>query len=127
HDLRSPLNSIAGYLETLNKFELSDEERQSLERNLLDETKGMQVMLNNLLSWTKAQMDGGAHVNLAKQNLSGIISDSLLLQQAAANRKAILIQNEVETGLEVNADSDMLKLVVQNLVNNSIKFTPPGG
>lgn len=127
HDLRSPLNSIAGYLETLNKFELSDEERQSLERNLLDETKGMQVMLNNLLSWTKAQMDGGTHVNLAKQNLSGIISDSLLLQQAAANRKAILIQNDVETGLEVNADNDMLKLVVQNLVNNSIKFTPPGG
>lgn len=127
HDLRSPLNSIAGYLETLNKFELSDEERQSLERNLLDETKGMQVMLNNLLSWTKAQMDGGAHVNLAKQNLSRIITESLMLQQAAANRKAIFIQNEVETGLEVNADNDMLKLVVQNLVNNSIKFTPSGG
>lgn len=37
HDLRSPLNSIAGYLETLNEFELSTKERQSLERILLDE------------------------------------------------------------------------------------------
>ena len=127
HDLRSPLNSISGYLETLNEFELSDEERQSLERHLLDETKGMQVMLHNLLSWTKAQMDGGAHVNLSRLNLSDSIAEYLTMQEAAAGRKSITIHTKVDPDLEVDADRDMLKLVIQNLVNNSIKFTPNGG
>jgi len=127
HDLRSPLNSIAGYLETLNEFELSDEERESLERHLLDETKSMQVMLHNLLSWTKAQMEGGAYVNLSKLNLSASIDDCLTMQEAAARRKSITIQTNIDPDLEVNADRDILKLVIQNLVNNSIKFTPNGG
>lgn len=127
HDLRSPLNSIAGYLETLNEFELSDEERQSLERHLLDETKSMQVMLHNLLSWTKAQMDGGTKVNLTKINLSAGLAECLSLQQAAAARKSILIHTRVDPEMVLYADRDMLKLVIQNLVNNAIKFTPSGG
>lgn len=127
HDLRSPLNSIAGYLETLNEFELSDEERHFLERNLLDETKGMQVMLHNLLSWTKAQMDEGAHVNFTKLNLSSTVNDCINLQQSAAGRKSIMVKTSVDPALEINADSVMLKMVIQNLLNNSIKFTPIGG
>ncbi|HUH18703.1 HAMP domain-containing sensor histidine kinase [Albibacterium sp.] len=127
HDLRSPLNSITTYLETLNGYELSAEERQFLEKNLLNETKNMQVMLHNLLSWTKSQMDGGTSVNLVRLNLSEMVADCLLIQQTAAKIKSVAIYADVDPSLELYADTDMLKLVIQNLVNNAIKFTPAGG
>lgn len=127
HDLRSPLNSIAIFLETLNEYELSVEERRFLESNLLNETKNTQVMLHNLLNWTKSQMDGGASVNMVKLNLSEVVSNCLLVQQAAADIKAVAIVVNIDPSVELTADMDMLKLVIRNLVNNAIKFTHPGG
>ena len=127
HDLRSPLNSIAIFLETLNEHELSPEERRFLESNLLNETKNTQLMLHNLLNWTKSQMDGGTSVNMVRLNLSEVVSTCLLVQQAAAKIKNVAIDVNIDPSIELNADLDMLKLVIRNLINNAIKFTLPGG
>lgn len=127
HDLRSPLNSIAIFLETLNEHELSPEERRFLENNLLNETKNTQLMLHNLLNWTKSQMDGGSSVTMVRLNLSEVVSTCLLVQQAAASIKNVTIDVNVDPSIEFNADRDMLKLVIRNLINNAIKFTQPTG
>jgi len=127
HDLRSPLNSIAIFLETLHEYKLSPEERRFLESNLLNETKNTQMMLHNLLNWTKSQMDGGNSVNMLKLNLSEIVRSCLLVQQASANIKAVKINVDIDQNIELTADLDMLKLVIRNLINNAIKFTPAGG
>lgn len=127
HDLRSPLNSIASFLEILHEYGLSTEERRFLEKSLLNETKNTQVMLHNLLNWTKSQMDGGTTVNMVRLNLSEVVSTCLLVQQASADIKAIAITVNIDPSTELNADLDMLKLVIRNLINNAIKFTPTGG
>lgn len=127
HDLRSPLNSITNFLETLNEYDLSAEERRFLERNLLNETKNTQVMLQNLLNWTKSQMHGGTSVNMVKLNLSGVVKTCLLVQQSAADIKNITICVNIDPSIELTADLDMLKLVILNLINNAIKFTLPNG
>lgn len=127
HDLRSPLNSIAIFLETLNEHELSADERQFLESNLLNETKNTQVMLHNLLNWTKSQMDGGISVNMVSVNLSEVVLTCLLVQQSAADIKNVSIRVNIDSSIELNADLDMLKLVIRNLINNAIKFTLPEG
>ncbi|SDK59099.1 Signal transduction histidine kinase [Pedobacter sp. ok626] len=127
HDLRSPLNSIAIFLETLNEHELSADERRFLESNLLNETKNTQVMLHNLLNWTKSQMDGGISVNMVNLNLSEVVSTCLLVQHAAADIKNVVIRVNIDPEIELSADLDMLKLVIRNLINNAIKFTLPGG
>nr|WP_068888840.1 HAMP domain-containing sensor histidine kinase [Pedobacter panaciterrae] len=127
HDLRSPLNSIAIFLETLNEYDIPPQERRFLESKLLDETKNTQVMLHNLLNWTKSQMDGGTTVNMVRLNLSEIVSSCLLVQQAAANIKTVKIGVNIDSSVELIADLDMFKLVIRNLINNAIKFTLPGG
>lgn len=127
HDLRSPLNSIAIFLQTLNDYDLSAEERRYLEGNLLNETKNTQVMLHNLLNWTKSQMEGGISVNRMRLNLSEIVSGCLLVHQATADIKTVEIEVDVDESLELTADQDMLKLVIRNLINNAIKFTLPAG
>ena len=127
HDLRSPLNSIQSFLEVLVDYDMAENEKTEITQSLLRETKNTQVMLFNLLSWTKSQMEGGMKVNLNALKLSEVIEACLKLQHSAALEKMITISNQTDPEVCVLADLDMLKLVVRNLLNNAIKFTRPGG
>ena len=69
----------------------------------------------------------GMSVNLVKLGLEETLEPTLLLQASIAHEKGILLSNSIEKNIMVIADSDMLELVVRNLVSNAIKFTPAGG
>lgn len=126
HDLRSPLSSIQNYLEILDEYRLDEEERLSINKDLLKTTQNTQQMLANLLMWTKSQMEG-VSVNLAAVRLSEVLDTTLLVQKNVAHEKGIQLLNELKNTSPVIADPDMLQLIVRNLVNNAIKFTNPGG
>ncbi|RYE25681.1 MAG: sensor histidine kinase [Sphingobacteriaceae bacterium] len=126
HDLRSPLASIQSYLEVISEFEIGTEEKKKMEQELLLKTKDTEQMLYNMLHWTAGQMDG-IKVNLAEVNLKNTVLPVLQIIQASALEKGITIINLLPGTVTLNADKDMLQLIVRNLVNNAIKFTPPGG
>lgn len=126
HDLRSPLNSIQSFLEISMEVEIEEEEKRSINSSLLKETKYTGQMLINLLSWSKTQMEG-ASVKLLVLNLEWALETTLLLQTSLAEEKGLILNNKLLPNLYVIADSDMLELIVRNLLNNAIKFTPPGG
>jgi len=126
HDLRAPLGSIQNYLEILTDYRLDEEEKKTIEQDLLEKTKNTADMLSNLLSWTMNQMKG-VSVNLKQVNLKSSLRAVVKLQQALARDKGIVLLDLIDDRACVIADSNMLQLVVRNLLNNSIKFTPPGG
>ncbi len=126
HDLRSPLNTIESYLEILTGTGISEEEKKLIEEELLALTKNTSDMLTNMLSWSKSQMEGVA-VKLDTVNISDTLHATLDVQKLIANKKGVLLHYEIPRHLNVKADRDMLQLVVRNLVNNAVKFTPAGG
>jgi two-component system sensor histidine kinase/response regulator len=126
HDLRSPLSSIQNYLEVLSEYDIDESEKKNIQADLLKETKNTQQMLSNLLSWGKSQM-GGVVVNLSEINLKETLMPGLLSQQSMAIEKGIELENDVSDLIFVLADSDMLQLIIRNLINNAIKFTPEKG
>lgn len=127
HDLRSPLNSIQSFLELLLAYDLNEEEKRTIKESLLQETKNTQIMLQNLLSWTKAQMEGGLQVSLTSVPLSKELKVVLELIQISALEKVITVKNEIDPGICIIADVEMIKLVIRNLIINAVKFTPSGG
>ena len=126
HDLRSPLSSIQNFLEISMEVDLDEAERKIIHYSLLKETKYTRQMLINLLSWSKTQMDG-VTVNLINLDLGETLEHTLLMQASLAEEKEITITNLITKDIRVVADHDMLELVIRNLVNNAIKFTPCGG
>jgi two-component system sensor histidine kinase/response regulator len=126
HDLRTPLNSIQSYLELLSVAELGEEESKDLKQRLLEITRDTSSMLTNVLSWSKTQMEG-AHANLISLNVKEAIVNGLNIEQKLAHKKGIEFKIACEDGLTISADKNMFELVLRNLVNNAIKFTPAHG
>ncbi|OJJ16293.1 hypothetical protein BKI52_33915 [marine bacterium AO1-C] len=125
HDLRSPINSIQGVLHLMNSDALSQEEVKMLSKNLNNQVQITQNLLDNLLYWSKLQMQG-LQLNNTQVNLFQVVDNTLHLFRAS-NPKSLDIQNYVREDLEVWADANMLALVIRNLVANAMKFTPEKG
>lgn len=126
HDIKTPLNSIQGYLELLAEVHLSDEERLLLKQQLLEITKNTSSMLTNVLSWSKTQLEG-SHAELVPVNIKQTLANGLNIEHTNAKRKGVTLDVSCEESVTIMADQNMFELVMRNLVNNAIKFTPQDG
>ena len=126
HDLRTPLGSIQGYLELLSEVSLEEAEKQRIEKELLDITMNTSDMLSNLLSWSKAQMDG-VTVRPVVFNLYEVLHKTLENEKTIALNKGIRFDYHIDKTIQLKADIDMMQLIVRNLVSNATKFTNVGG
>ncbi len=126
HDLRAPLSNIQNYLELVTAYGLDQEEREIVEADLLNVTQNTLNMLSKLLVWSKAQMDG-VTVKLCDMNLLETLRNTVELERMLAIKKDITLSYDIDSSITVIADTDMLQLVIRNLISNAIKFTPTGG
>jgi len=125
HDLRSPLNSIQGYLEILNATELSAKDRNEIQHQLHGLTANTSHLLNNLLLWSSKSRN---KLKLKPIDLNEITLEVVDLIEPQAYKKGIEINcTTTAKPVFVQAEKDMLQLVVRNLLNNAVKFTPEKG
>ncbi|MFC5412445.1 sensor histidine kinase [Larkinella bovis] len=126
HDLRSPLASVQQYLEVILETELDPEQKRKTESDLLVVVNHTQDMLTNLLSWSATQMNG-MNVRLVRIPMASLLKPIVEIYKPLAAKKGVQIDFSVDPALTVIADSNMLQLIVRNLIGNAIKFTASGG
>lgn len=126
HDLRSPLHTVKGFMcalesqiDIFSPTEIRDfaiQSQKNIERIL--------ELLENLLQWSLSET-GDLDCKPCNLNLQSAIQNNLELYKEVALDKQIALLSNLEPGLQVKADPNMLDFVLRNLLSNAIKFSNP--
>jgi signal transduction histidine kinase len=129
HDLRTPLSSLSGYLETLllKSTDLNDCERQAYVKIAHENARRLSTMVEELFELAKLDADEvkPQHEQFSMAELVIDVSQKFHL---SAIEKDIQLKVDVdETVPYVNADVGMIERVLDNLIDNALRHTPAGG
>ncbi len=127
HELRTPLTAIQGYLETLLGGALDEPEHA---RRFLEvafrHTERLGRLLNDLTDLSNIEL-GKVALRLAATPLAPVVDSVLGIMAGRAREGGVGLTGAIAPGLGVHADHDRLAQVLINLVDNAVKYTPPGG
>lgn len=124
HDLRSPFAQLKSLMEISLLEELSQEQTNTLLKAINENVDSGISILDNLLSWTSANIDFDSATN--EQNDIREIVDGVLNQLSKQMRdKNLRIINTVENRT-YHFPKAVIEIVLRNLLSNAIKFTPCG-
>ena len=128
HDLKSPFTALLGYTDILVQDfdELSNEEIKEFIGSLHETSRNVFQLLEGLLNWSRIQT-GRMPYEPEIFDLDEICSLVVKLFGKNAERKNVEFKNQINAGIKVFADKEMINGVIRNLVSNAIKFTPTGG
>ncbi|MBM3567923.1 MAG: HAMP domain-containing histidine kinase [Alphaproteobacteria bacterium] len=127
HDLQTPFNVLLGFSEILAEHgpRLGGEKVADYGRAMHDAGRRVHTLLQNLLHWTRLQMDRVAF-DPAPRDLRELVQASLDPLAYVAAAKSIALAVDMPE-LRVRVDSALAELVLRNLVANAIKFSREGG
>lgn len=126
HDLRSPINSCYSLLDIMGQGKLTENEFKELSRTLTVQISDVKDLLNDLLNWSKSQLDE-LTVRKEKVNLQSLVAENFRLFEIQAAPKQLKLNNDLSETEYVIADINMTKIIVRNLISNAIKFSKKGG
>jgi len=126
HDLRSPFTAILQTLDLIRSGEIPAEEQGAVLEDFYHQVNLVTLMVNNLLLWANSQQSG-IKSNLATLNITKTVNGIVSVSNFLAKNKNINLHHNYTGEKWVYADLDHVKIIVQNLVGNAIKFTPEGG
>ena len=134
HELRTPLTSVRSYVEALSDGAWQDKEiAPQFLKVVQDETDRMIRMINDLLSLSR--MDAGTtKLNLEYVNINELFNyilnrfDMIIKKEEDPKKKKYTIERYfTKKDLWVEIDTDKFTQVIDNIMNNAIKYSPDGG
>ncbi|TAD97501.1 MAG: hypothetical protein EAZ97_12410 [Bacteroidetes bacterium] len=126
HDIKSPLNTLKGYLSLVKMGGLTEDELKDWSVMIGEKLEDTENLVENLLNWSKGQMHG-IEARPTIVDLQKIVHENFQLLKASADKKQISLKTNIRQSLFIFVDPDMISLVVRNLISNAIKFTKNGG
>jgi signal transduction histidine kinase len=128
HDLQTPLASIRAILEGLEDDVIEDP--QAIKRYLNTaqrDVRSLSVLIDDLFQMAQLNA-GGFQLDRANASLSDLISDTLESFAELAARQEVKLQGSVESNVDpVFMDTQRIARVLNNLINNALRHTPPSG
>jgi PAS domain S-box-containing protein len=128
HDLRGPFSSLLGLTEVMVEelHQLSMEELKEFTTVMHKTAANLYRLLENLLQWARMQQ-GSIPFNPELHFLQKLVLDFIPLEIDHCKTKGIELIVQIEEGITVFADRNILQSTLLNLISNAVKFTRKGG
>jgi signal transduction histidine kinase len=127
HDIRNPISSLNQVVELINEEVLTVEDFKHIKDRLHAQLKSINILLDNLLNWSKNQLEGELLPNKREINLSDLINQNISLFNEFTKQKQLTIANSVPNDFLVWFDPNHLEVALRNILFNAIKFSFPKG
>jgi len=121
HELKTPISVVKLNLETLQKYTLDPQKQKRLIHTTLEETARLNFLTNNIL--ISSQLEGGGYsISKEELDLSRLLDESIGdFRTRYPDRNFI---TEIEPDTEIKGDALLLQMLINNLVENAIKYAP---
>ena len=129
HELKTPLNAIVGFSELLASPQadfLSDESRADHLRTILDSSRHLQSLINDILDATRIEK-GTMRLVEQEADAAEVVEVAAKMCRDAAERADATIVARIIDSVEIRGDVTRLKQILINLITNAVKFSSPGG
>lgn len=125
HDLRTPLGIISGYAEGLKDGIVSGKDTEEYLKTIIDEATKMNILLTNMLEISKLESDS-INLNLESFNIVRLLQGMVKRFTLEFQNRDLSVEFNLPEYAYVKGDILTLEQVVQNLLSNTLKYTPTG-
>ncbi|HEK9547570.1 TPA: cell wall metabolism sensor histidine kinase VicK, partial [Streptococcus equi subsp. equi] len=132
HELRTPLTSVKSYLEALDEGALKEDIAPSFIKVSLDETNRMMRMISDLLNLSRID-NHVTQLSVEMTNFTAFMTsilnrfDLVKNQHTSTGKSYEIVRDYPITSIWLEIDNDKMTQVIENILNNAIKYSPDGG
>lgn len=122
HDLRGPIGSIYQLYKMMENENEDEFDRKAINTFATENLGKIRLMLENVLVWAKTQMQG-ISVDPIRVNVKMLLNEIYDVVDITASNKSIKLKFDVNESAEFYADLKQSQIIIENVINNAIKFS----
>lgn len=126
HELKTPISVIQNFSAMLQSEGITDDERKQYALKIHAATKRLSILVTDILQLSRLE-NQKIVANKKSYNLSEQLCRCMLGFEQVWEDKNIELNSDLDDGLELNSDENLLDIVWNNLISNALKFTPENG
>ena len=126
HEIKTPIAVIQNYAQLLKSDTLTEQDRKDYSETIYDAANRLNTLITNILRLNRLENQRLTPA-AAPFDLSAQLTECLLGFETVWEEKQIEIEPDIEDGVTVVTDKELLSIVWNNLLSNAFKFTEPGG
>lgn len=127
HELKTPLTSIRGFVETLRSGAVQDADVTAKFLEIIDiEAERLTMLINDILQLSEIE-NRVNDTNISAHKLSDIIAEVVSILQGSADKKGVSLIMEADRNINVMANRDRIKQMLINLIDNAINYNVENG
>ena len=125
HELKTPLAVISTNSELLCSPDYTQADKNRFAENIASVTKQMRSLVEGLLELARAD-NGSMQMNMERLNMSGLVSDALLLFEVLYYENGLSLEGNVEENIYLKGSERYLSQLMEILLDNALKYSTPG-